>query len=133
MFLYPDFPYPSPDYFNLYNSIFSLPKIKGSTIRVLVENLVVYENFPGPSSDKPYKQVYLVFENVVRSEREIFEEAAPGMDKKPPYKIHDGPFDDSHVKKEDLKVFYLAGHLRNPRGWTEWYIVAPSVRLEEAK
>ena len=127
----PDYPYPEFEYLDFTYSSFGKPEIKSATIRVPVRDFLVVTGFTGYEHDVFYKRGVLAFTNVFRSQRRLFELVAPGSKEfKPSYTITDGPFPEVNQK---LFLFYLGGPMDDPPGWIEWYILAPSVQVEDAE
>ena len=110
-------------------SKFGKPQVSGKTLYVPVCNLWVGEKFPGHEEPILYEEATLIFEDVVSSNRAVFEYLTPdGKGFKDKVIVSDGPFDE--VTNKQMYSFYIGGISYDPFAWIEWEIIANSLRVE---
>jgi hypothetical protein len=89
----------------------------------------VSENFPGHDQRKWYKQALVIFEDVIRSERTVWEYATlEAKEFKTKYTIVDESFAASD---KEIFSFAFSGPSYDPFAWIESEILAASVRVVE--
>lgn len=119
----------SDEYFDFTTSYFGTPEISESTIQMPVYEFGVAKGYPGYTQDAYYDYCILVYEDVVRSIRTIYEYTTPERtDFKAKKIITDGPF--VQVDKQ-VYLFGVTGVFVDLNAYVDWEIVAVSVRIEE--
>jgi hypothetical protein len=121
--------HPDFDYLDFTWSTFGKPQIDETSIRVRVRKLSVGKGFPGHDQEKYYKEVTLVLEGVVRSERRLALYTLDGRELSGIVEtIVDGPFAEV---KEPVFDFPLGGFSHDPGASLMWDVVAASIRIED--
>lgn len=119
------------DYVEMTGAIIGDPVVYDDTMRVPVQDIIIFAGYQDFTQDTRFRRCVLVFEGVGMSVRSIVpdeQNRTKPLNKDAEYFVTDGPF--LSVQKL-LFQFNLNGKLDRSRGYVDWYIICNDVHVED--